>query len=288
MAGRGPARVRVRVSAAMCRLRASQNALNRFWTGTDIAAGVLLAELRARPVAPGTPVRDLLGHVATEAWHLNRQGRLKAEYSVADLAEAVAATRAHVCRATLVSFHSAFEHYLDDRVLPLRVGVRWGPLVTALSHPALRGAPVPLRLETILCADLCRIVRNQIIHDGFAAPASRHSGKVRGWPAMARGAAVGAGWPEPAVAAAIDRALDRVIDRAAAGVAAAETAGKVLPIEMFYMLFTFTNLDALAGEIEEALLPGHAPGDGTVTRLAEVSRRPDLWVGARRRDPGVT
>ena len=35
---------------------------------------------------------------------------------------AVAATRAHVCRATLVSFHSAFEHYLDDRVLPLRVG----------------------------------------------------------------------------------------------------------------------------------------------------------------------
>lgn len=284
LAGRTPGRVKVRVSAAMCRLRASQNALNGFWTGSDIAAGFLLADLRARPLPPQTRVRDVLGHIPTEAWHPNRQGRLKAEYTVETLIGTVAATGAHVYRATLVSFHSAFEQYLDERVLALRKGPRWGPLVTALSHPALLRAEVPLRLETILCADLCRVVRNQIVHDAFSAPTSRDSGKVQGWPAMARGAAVQAGWPEAAVVRAVDQALARVIDRASAGVAEAAATGKTLPIELFYMLFTFANLDALACEIEEALLPAGAPGDGIVTRPAGTPRRADLCLDPLRPD----
>jgi hypothetical protein len=54
--------------------------------------------------------------------------------------------------------------------------------------------------------------------------------------------------------------------------------GKVVPIEFFYMLFTFTALDALAFEIEEALLGPRAPTDVEVFRDPLYVRRDDLII----------
>ncbi len=45
---------------------------------------------------------------------------------------------------------------------------------------------------------------------------------------------------------------------------------------LFYMLFSFTNLDSLAFAIEEALQPPGARPGGRVSRKQAVVRRADL------------
>jgi hypothetical protein len=63
-----------------------------------------------------------------------------------------------------------------------------------------------------------------------------------------------------------------VIGQAVKHVDDARKNRKSLPIELFYMLFAFTNLDTLAFDIEEALVPhGSRPG-GEITRKAAAVR----------------
>lgn len=57
---------------------------------------------------------------------------------------------------------------------------------------------------------------------------------------------------------------------------ARETQGKELPIEFFYMLFTLTALDALAFEIEEALIKDRSEADSFVLIDNKRVRRTDL------------
>ena len=72
-------------------------------------------------------------------------------------------------------------------------------------------------------------------------------------------------------------AFRRVIESAAKAVDRAKSANKRLPFEMFYALYTFTNLDTLAFEIEEALLPiSKTKPAGRVLRHPDYVRRKDL------------
>jgi hypothetical protein len=274
----------VAASRAMFELRQMQRQLNDFWQTSELSYGYLLNAGLGRD--PERRAVDLLGHVESAVWYPNREGRIKREDTIGKTLAQVEANTVVTYRTTLLSFYAAFEAYLKAAVGNRRRGGTWGPLVFSLTGPALRDAPCPLPLRIILCADFCRRLRNAITHDGFVVPASVNDPEFQTWQQDLTAAAIEAGWPEGEIAAEIPIAARRVVGAAAGEVAKAmKREQKRLPIELFYMLFTFSNLDALALALEEALLPtGSRTGYEVVRRRADI-RRPDLILGAGERPP---
>jgi hypothetical protein len=83
-------------------------------------------------------------------------------------------------------------------------------------------------------------------------------------------------WGDPI--AAMNSACDSVFKHAAFEMRKAEAAGKQLPIDFFFTLFTFANIDALAFEIEEALIPAPEKATGRIRRHPDAVRRIELLV----------
>jgi hypothetical protein len=118
-----------------------------------------------------------------------------------------------------------------------------------------------------------------MIHESFSVPTSLVGAEVLEWKKRLSERACIAGWPQEHVSTAVDYAANQVVGQAIDHVNAARQRGKQLPIELFYMLFNFANLDSLAFQIEEALLdPGSSP-TGRITRKRAAIRRSDLIIG---------
>jgi hypothetical protein len=75
-------------------------------------------------------------------------------------------------------------------------------------------------------------------------------------------------------------ATHQVVGQAVAHVQKANKDGKTLPLELFYMLFSFTNLDSLAFALEEALLPVGSRPTNQISRKQTAVRRTDLIIGS--------
>jgi hypothetical protein len=186
----------------------------------------------------------------------------------------------HLYRATLLSFFSIFEAYLEEQLQFLKKhrGGSWGPFVRSLSDASLTKAEYPVQLRTVLCADTCREIRNRIVHKGFWVPSSPDDETVFKWKQELQKRACQAGWPKEEAEAEIQVATDMVIGNAAKYVEDAKELGKTLPVELFYMLFTFTNLDSLAFEIEEARQPLGYRSKSKIRRRGDAIRRKDLII----------
>lgn len=274
--------VNVSVSPAMVNLRTTQGVLNGFWQTSELAYGYLLSHSNTAFIDKWRPTIEVLGHIESQVWYPNSKGRMKLDRPIGDTLKAVRDNIVQVYRATLSSYYSAFEAYLDERVRPItgHKDRQWGAFVKSLGAPVLTRSEFPVRLETLLQADFCRLVRNMIVHQTFSVPASLDDEAIPGMKTELRKAACKAGWSEPT--AEIDRAAQWVVGGAAQKVDAARRQGKLLPIEYFYMLFTFTNLDSLAFEIEEALQPQNDRTGGFVSRVAKDVRRTDLIIRTSR------
>jgi hypothetical protein len=274
-------RVLVAVSKSMEDLRLTQGVLNGFWQTSELAYGYLLthsvtefADLDRRTV-------DVLGYIQSEVWYPNNQGRIKRGDTIGNTLRQVRDNTVHVYRAALLSFFSAFEAYLDtevDQFKPPKVR-SWGEYVRSLSSPSLRSAQCPLPLRIVLCADFCREVRNQLVHESLSVPTSVSDGCLTDWKERLYNRGCEFGWPPSEVTAGVDFAFNQVIGQAVKHVEEARTNGKELPIMLFYMLFSFTNLDSLAFAIEEALRPPGARPGGYVSRKDARVRRADLIIG---------
>lgn len=270
-------RVHVAVSPAMRRLRRMQGELNGFWQTSELANGFLLAQSGPEFADPMRKTFDVLGHIESEVWFPSNQGRIKREDNIVSTLEQVRNNTVHVYRTTLLSFYSAFEAYLEERVESLRVSGSWGPFVRSLSAPQLRSAACALPLRAVLCADICRLVRNKMVHEGFAVPLSLDAVKEEFGTKLCK-AGIDNGWPAEEMHRELDFALRQVVSQAVIHVQEAKTKkGKSLPIELFYMLFTFTNLDTLAFSLEEALLPRSYRSE-PISRKRDAVRRTDLIV----------
>ncbi len=280
-------RVEVLVSPPMGKLRKMQTILNHFLWSTELCYGDMLDGSRSAFPEPTQLVSEALGHVSSEAWYLNNQGRGKYIREIDEFLEDVREGLPHVCRAVIVYFFAAFEDYLDNRVLQLKPKKNnktgsWRPYVSALSHDILVEPPsplCPLRLSTVICADLCGMIRNRIVHPPFDVPRNIKEEKVKHWKRSLLGEARKRSWSDGPHEQVVAKAVNRVIGEADDEVKKAERDGKTLPIELFYAIFTFSNLDSLAFEIEEALfVPGSTSVD-RVTRKDEYVRRRDLIIG---------
>lgn len=270
-------RVRVAVSEEMARLRRTQNRLNAFWANTELCYAYVLSHRDTVFADRGRRSVEVLGHLTSEVWYPSNQGRIKRDETVEAFLDAVTLNTVGVYRSTLIAFYSAFEVFLERRVGSLRTGGRWGPFAFSLQR--LRMAPWPLRLTTVLRADLCRRLRNMLAHGETRLPHATDASPVNGWRRELARSARSGGWSEAEAHEAADAAVNQVVGEALRQVEMAAETGKALPVDYFYMLFTFTNLDSLAFEIEEALIPeGEAPRS-RVSRKATAVRREDLKTG---------
>ena len=273
-------RVTVAISREMADLRVVQTTLNHFLWTTEIAYGYMLAEAPAAFANLDQPAVEVLRHITTEAWYPTNQGRIKFGETVGKILDQVTANTVHVYRAVLVFFSSAFENYLDRRLRHLCVNGQkrsWGPLYESLTYPELQQCTTPLRLRTVLCADICRLVRNRMVHPPFVVPISLSDPEVCRWQTSVTRRLRRTVWTS-ASDSIIKEAFHQVVGQAANHLKEARQKGKNLPIELFYMLFTFTNLDSLAFEIEEALIPADTILDGRGSRKREYVRRTDMIV----------
>jgi hypothetical protein len=274
------AKVTIAFSKEMENLRIVQTELNHFLWTSEISYGYILSELPKHFPDKTTLAVDALGHVTTEAWYPTNQGRIKFGDSTGRVLEQVSANTALIYRAVLVFFYSAFEHYLEERIRPLKPhskNKQWGPFYESLALDCLFQSKTPLLLHSVLCADLCRVIRNRMVHPPFDVPAKISHPEIQKWKVGAKHRLTCLGW-DGAKDEIIEKALFQVVGKASHAVREAAKGGKTLPIELFYTLFTFTNLDTVAFEIEEALIPTAIKPEGRGARKKEYVRRTDLII----------
>jgi hypothetical protein len=269
-------KVKVVATPEMVELRKAQTRLNHFLWTTEICYGHVLARASSDFADPEMPVNLAFGHVRTAAWFPNNQGREKFTETTGRFLDQTRKNTADLYRHVLVGYYAYCEEYLEQRALQLRVGNAWGPFVRSLSGPALRTAPTPLLLHTVLCADLCRLVRNLIVHEPYEPLPVAVDERVKKWQTKLLKDAMSSGWP--ASERDSHEAVQQVIGQVKNHLKGARDEGKELPPELFYLLFTFTNLDQLACQIEEALLARGEPLTTWVKRSLAKVRRHDLVI----------
>lgn len=270
--------VKVAVTPEMAAFRQDQTRLNSFLWTTEISYGLVLARADTDFPNRAVPARESLGHVESNAWFPNNQGQFKFLRTTGQFLKQAEENTTRLYRLVLGSYYTCFEDYLAHRVLPLREGGEWGPFVKSLSSARLRTAATPLPLHSVFGADLIRLVRNRMVHEpNWPWPVRIDDPKVRGWRGNLLAAARANHWT--ASDHDIDEAVEHVVGHVAKSMQKARQRGKDLPAEMFYLLFSFTGLDQLACQIEEALLPMGARPRSWIWRRDNKVRRRDLVIG---------
>jgi hypothetical protein len=267
------------VSPEMRALRIAQTHLNHFLWTTEICYGHVLAQASTHFADLQKPISSTTAPARAHVWFPNSQGRNRFRESTGHFLTQTQENTTELYRLVLVGYYARHEEYLDNRALDLRDAKlkTWGPFVRSLASSVLREAPVPLLPKSVLCADVCRLVRNLIVHEPTSPlPVDLNDARVRDWSAHLFEEAVKYKWS--VTKESVKEAMFQVVGQVSNHLEQALKEGECLPPELFYLLFTFTNLDHLACQVEEALLPPDAGLPTWVTRPAERIRRQDLIV----------
>jgi hypothetical protein len=284
--------VKVRVSEAYALLRETQRRLNDFVWSTEICYGHTLAanELQSQR---SRMVDEVLAGVKAEAWyppakHRNvhddeaeNLGRGKYRHTVDNFLGHVERNTRYIYLNCIVMFSTAFEEYLESRrddIDPREPNGKrkgsWGPYCQSLCGPSVqwegsastRGFQRPIQMGTVLTGDVARLLRNQIVHSQHALVLSINDSRVDAWSKDLTEKLNASSWQRSVQSTnpvqrqrdaehSVHNAIKGFLGAAEHKVKRArDTQGKELPIEFFYMLFTLTALDALAFEIEEAVI----------------------------------
>jgi len=255
-----PLDIQVAVSKPMRRLRDAQTQLNAMLWSTEICYGHVLGST----FHAGNDVWSLFPHARTQAWFPNAEGKLKYNKHISKFLTDVAENTKFLHRHVMINYYSQFEAYLADRL-----GEKFsrGPFVRNFAADVRLTAQYSLQPQTILLADLSRLIRNQLVHRSGAVPKFPNDNATQAMCAtfeyannpgerqkMADALQVwGIGFPD----------IGKCFNRFVGGVAgkckkSSKSGGSALTHEFFYTLFTFTHFDNLAFEIEEALFDPHA------------------------------
>jgi hypothetical protein len=275
-------RATVAVSPTMATLRNSHRELNYFLYSTELSYGLVLTGADPRLADRERFVSKALANVYASAWYPSNQGRVKYRAQVSSFLDQLTRNMQHISRALLVMWYSHFENYLEERVRPLikEKHKKWGPLTGSLFCDSLVKAATPVQLKTVLRADFCRLIRNLATHASSRLPDQYDHPDVADWIGD-RTEDVKTKWACPDPEKTVNEAVDYVLGQAINHRNAAEKEGRRENLEHFYALFSFTNLDSLAVEIEEALLPPVGFCEGRITRKNEDVRRKDLIVAKK-------
>lgn len=265
----------VAVSPSMRRFRDAQTELNAMLWSTEICYGhVLGSTINAR-----SDVWSLFSHAPSHAWFPNREGQAKYNKPIPEFLSDVRKNARLLHRHILISFYSQFEAYLKER---LGEDCARGPFVMNLAIAPLLEAPYRPRPGTVLLADLSRLIRNRIVHHG-SLPRAPGDGPILQMCAsfdypknkslqQKMTDALGRWGIDPV---AIGSCFDSFVESVSSKCKGSSRGSGPLTHEFFYTLFTFTHLDNLAFEIEEALFDP-AMATAVLTRAPGRVRNRDM------------
>jgi hypothetical protein len=247
----------VPVSDAMKDFRDAQTRLNSLLRSTEICYGHMLGS----KLPSSADFWSIFSHAQSHAWFPNKEGATKYNKSVPAFLKDVELNLASLHRNVLINFYSYFEALLDARFQKRFFNTNFLTSCGAFAWPNRDYAP---QAKTVMLADLSRLIRNRIIHAGDHLPRAKDDKVVIEMSKAVlpkdgiegRQTRVAMNFyklDEAAILACFNEFVSGVDQKC-------KTAAKKQNLgthEFFYTLFTFTHLDNLAFEIEEALFdPG--------------------------------
>lgn len=285
--GQVESQVNVEVSQAMGRLRSEQMGLNFFLWTTELSYGFIHTSDDQRLRLADAPAMTAFSNVRSEAWFPNTAGRLKYGGTVKQFLDQLKRNAAVAAHATAVLWYSKFEQYLHERVGTV-AGTKksWGPLTKTLRVSPLLQTSWPVRPMRVLRADFCREVRNAMVHHESEVPRSVDHPRIVEWKKRSEQEMEHPDWQCVDPAREVADAAQYVVGEVANHLKASEAEGKDLTPSFFYALFSFTNYDLLASDIEEALI-SKTSNDvemTTIRRQERHIRRRELIVPMRDRE----
>lgn len=269
-------RICLRASKEMVDLRRMQTDINTFLWTSEIHHYYALADLSAKFPDGTGQIEDACPGLPTNAFYRNNQGRSKYKATIARAHQDATKGRAFLYRAVLTYFASAFESYLEAKVRPLlekkRKNQRWGPYLGSLDIPELRNSQYPPEVETLLAADICRQIRNRVVHPPFDLPHDLRDPLVNNIREKLMTALSQHHWP----VANAKGTVNSVVGQFFGDIRSHAIQAPAQSVELFYALFNFTALDRLACELDEALLPEEASSEFWIWRREDYVRRKAL------------
>lgn len=242
----------VSVSSEYLLLKTAFTTLNRTLWSTELAYGYVLIDPARDFRDPKRKTRDALTRVTeSQVWYPNRKGKVRYNEEVSDFLKRIRENTSFIYRAMIVFAVASFEEYLKAKVSKRPpVGKSWGPYIVSLSSTVR--AQLSEDLATLLCAVFCRELRNQIAHEpSLRMPTTIGMSTINAWKASL--AKLNAPLADRLTDDLIQASEHHFFGEASGCVAQAQREGRTLPIELFYLLSTFANLDKLAIEIERAM-----------------------------------
>jgi hypothetical protein len=241
-------------SADFVELRRVQALLNAFLWSSDISYRFVADSKDPRLANLGGKASQVLAGVKARAWYPNIKGLPHYKKSIGGFLKDVATNETYVYRGIIVQWHAAFESFLDQRMRPFLGKVNnWGPLTSTLCCPQLLHATKPVQLATVLRGDIIRKLRNECAHGHAALPQGINDNRVGEWKNHVSSDLKKRFWPETDLDKAVTGAIQHVFGRVEKRIQTVPPADRALEAAYFYTLFSFTNLEALAREIEAAL-----------------------------------
>jgi len=245
----------LRASKEMAALRRMQTQINNFLWTSEISAFHALTDFESRFPDKSLLIERELAHLPTNAFYKNNQGRIKYGGSIGKTCTHIAEGMPFLYRSVLTYFASAFESYLDAKVRPRlekpNDRVRWGPYLRTLDIAELRESEYSLSVETLINADICRKMRNRVVHPPFNLPKDKTDRQITKIKDEIATLLFQGSWKVENIKSIVNSTVGQFFGDITSHI----TQSPTQPPELFYALFNFTGLDKLACEIEEALLP---------------------------------
>jgi hypothetical protein len=262
-------RIHVAVSPAMGRFRKAQTQLNAMLWSTEICYGHLLATVKRSE----QDVWSLFSHAPSQAWFPNKEGKIKCDKTTTKFLGDVKANMKRLHAFVLAGYYAHFEAYRVERLTKAEAAVPF--LIHMARNKRLSGEICP-NVDTVLLADLSRLLRNRIAHRGPIPMHADDAVVTKMCESFLSGGGKNDRKPSPEKALAtweaeptrIRTCFNGFVRSVAKRCHASSPKDHQLTHEYFYTLFTFTHLDNLAFEIEEAL---YEPKSAT----AQILRAPE-------------
>ena len=241
--------VYVRVSEHYRRLREVQTFLNRLVWSTELCYGHFLNEFENEKLQDSAPVSTLFNHLPIQAWYKNKKGTGKYNLSLREHKEVVRKNQAYVCRSAIILFNSYFDDYLKNRA---------NTRFRLYRNMIYEGLDIDVSLRNIFKADCCREIRNIIVHKPAEAfldikDFRDHVKRTLSNELTRPGLLINTKYTSQEIHRCLSEALHEVIGCAIIEMNNAIKQGYNLPFEYFFMLYTFTNYNDVASELEQAL-----------------------------------
>jgi len=271
MADITPATVDLQVSKELYVLFGMQERINKFLWTSEASYSYTLAHLAAAD--PDADAEIGLG-VESRAWDRAASGRRHFEGSTGVFLSSLRENSNHIFGTVLVQYFAAFERYLISRRGAYRRRASeqgpWSPLISGCEHLSA-DRPYPVPLERLLLADTSRLLRNIVAH-GDDVPPNPDDLRIATWKRRVEAVLSTTKWPGD------HQAIVRDVAGQVFGRVARSAAKTNLPGIYFFMLYSFTNLSAMALAVEEALFDPASEEAFIVRRQAKYVRRLDLVI----------